>query len=192
MCRLYSIGKHSDAFGNKIFQKIMQWMLSCNSLLFKSILRLSTIPFLNTVWYHLSWRTASPWFMTSSFKRFWNAGQNGGKSESHPGQLKYPKYLLFVIFRMPNNSPEIYVVNISKERVNLKINQIDILINHIVTCFHQINHFPRYASQEIVPSKDHGIFETSKTVSNRSIHFWWTRHWRMILGGLSSEKVRFY
>jgi len=32
---------------NKRFQKIMQWMLSCNSLLFKSIFRLSTIPFLN-------------------------------------------------------------------------------------------------------------------------------------------------
>lgn len=63
--------------------------------------------------------------MTSSFKRFWNAGQNGGKSESHPGQLKYPKYLLFVIFRMPNNSPEMYVVNISKERVNLKINWLN-------------------------------------------------------------------
>ena len=97
---LNSICKHIDAFGIK--QKI--WKdYAMNVIMHQSFIQIyfETInnPFSK---YHLSWRTASPWFMTSSFKRFWNAGQNGGKSESHPGQLKYPKYLLFVIFRMPN------------------------------------------------------------------------------------------
>ena len=49
LCIVYTVKLNTSMHSvlNKRFQKIMQWMLSCNSLLFKSIFRLSTIPFLN-------------------------------------------------------------------------------------------------------------------------------------------------